>query len=119
MSKRSSEACRHSHAPRPLALSPDETVERGAALLRAMGDPARLRLLERLAMGGAHCVSELAEAAGSGMSTVSQRLRLLHDRSLVTRRREGKHIYYELADDHVAALVRAALDHAAEPTGET
>jgi ArsR family transcriptional regulator len=33
----------------------------------------------------------------------------------VKRRREGKHIYYSLADDHVRELIRAALDHAGEP----
>lgn len=106
--------CEHEHGARPLTLSSDGVLERGAAMLRAMGDPSRLRLLERLSAGGAHCVSELADAAGVGMSTVSQRLRLLRDAHLVRRRREGKHVYYELADDHVGELVRAALDHAAE-----
>ncbi|MBX3273304.1 MAG: helix-turn-helix transcriptional regulator [Sandaracinaceae bacterium] len=109
--------CGHDHAPRAVALSDDATLERAAAILGAMGDPARLRLLERLAKGGEHCVSELAEAAGAGMSTVSQRLRVLHERHLVIRRREGKHVHYELADDHVAELVLAALDHAAEQRG--
>jgi DNA-binding transcriptional ArsR family regulator len=59
-------------------------------------------------------VSELAEAAGVGLSTVSQQLRLLRSAYLVTRRRSGKHVFYPLADKHVADLIHAALDHAAE-----
>jgi ArsR family transcriptional regulator len=40
---------------------------------------------------------------------------VLHAERIVKRRREGKHIYYSLADDHVRELIRAALDHAGEP----
>jgi ArsR family transcriptional regulator len=107
--------CLHEHPLRdPAALADVDIVTRGAAIFRAMGDPERLRLLERLAVGGEHCVSELAALSEVGMSTVSQRLRLLRTERLVARRREGKHVYYALADDHVAALIRAALEHAAE-----
>jgi DNA-binding transcriptional ArsR family regulator len=102
------------HHVRSVRLSSPKVVERAAALLKAVGDPGRLSLLERLARGGEHCVSELAEASGEGMSTVSQRLRLLRGEQLVTRRREGKHIYYALADDHVRELILAALEHATE-----
>lgn len=107
--------CNSEHPPRATtALSEMEVVKRAASLFRAMGDPARLRLLERLAAHGEQCVSELAEASGDGMSTVSQRLRLLRNENLVSRRREGKHIHYALVDEHVRALIEAALEHAAE-----
>lgn len=96
-----------------MRLSSERTIERAAALLKAVGDPGRLRLLERLAHAE-HCVSELAEASGEGLSTVSQRLRLLRAEDLVTRRREGKHIYYALTDAHVRELIFAALTHAEE-----
>jgi DNA-binding transcriptional ArsR family regulator len=46
------------------------------------------------------------------MSTLSQQLRVLFAEHIVDRRRDGKHMYYRLADTHVEALVRAALDHA-------
>ena len=75
---------------------------------------SRLKLLARLAYGE-WCVTELAEAAGVGLSTVSQQLRLLRAERLVWRRREGKHIYYGLADTHVLDLVQSALAHASEP----
>ncbi len=109
--------CEHDH-PAPLSVAPAAVVERAAALLKAVGDPGRLRLLERLALGGEQCVSELAASFGEGMSTVSQRLRLLRAEQLVTRRRDGKHVYYALSDLHVRELIFAALDHAAEQTGD-
>lgn len=95
----------------------DEAFERAAGLFRAVGDIARLKLLERLA-DGEWCVTELAEAAGTGLSTVSQQLRLLRAERIVRRRREGKHIYYSLADRHMSELVRSALEHAAEQAGD-
>lgn len=103
----------HTHPPRPATPIPDATFERAAAIFRAAGDVSRLRLLERLSHGD-WCVSELAEAAQVGMSTVSQQLRLLRSERLVTRRRAGKHIYYRLADAHIMELLRGALEHAKE-----
>jgi ArsR family transcriptional regulator, lead/cadmium/zinc/bismuth-responsive transcriptional repressor len=102
----------HDRAPPEQASSPI-VVERAAALFRALGDSARLSLLERLA-GGEYCVTELAEATGEGLSTISQRLRTLRSERLLRRRRVGKHVYYTLADDHVVALIQSALAHAAE-----
>ncbi len=90
-----------------------EVLERAAAIFRAAGDPGRLHILHCL-MHGEHCVSDLAGELGDGMSTISQRLKILRAERLVARRREGKHIFYALADDHVAGLVRAAIEHADE-----
>jgi DNA-binding transcriptional ArsR family regulator len=104
--------CVHDH--RVIELPPAPAVEATARLFRALGDPGRLSVLLCLRDGEA-CVSELAEALGDGLSTVSQRLRLLHADGLVSRRREGKHIYYGLADAHVADLVGTSLAHALEP----
>jgi DNA-binding transcriptional ArsR family regulator len=82
-------------------------------MFRALGDPERLRLLVRLAEGEA-CVSELAEDENEKITTVSARLRTLYTVRLVKRRREAKHVFYSLADDHVLPLIRNAIDHAAE-----
>lgn len=102
-------------AERPQLLEvSDSAFERAAALFRAAGDIARLRLLHRLDAGEC-CVTELADASETKISTLSQQLRVLHAERIVKRRREGKHIYYSLADDHVRELIRAALDHASEP----
>ena len=93
---------------------PDQAFSRAAALFRAAGDEHRLRLIELLGRGE-QCVTELAEAVGAKMSTLSQQLRLLRNERIVTHRREGKHVFYSLADEHVRELVGAALEHASEP----
>ncbi|MBL8227940.1 MAG: winged helix-turn-helix transcriptional regulator [Bryobacterales bacterium] len=90
-----------------------EAIDRAARLFRAVGDPARLRLLAYLSSGEA-CVSEIAQATSEQISTVSQRLRVLRSENLVARRRSGKHINYTLADRHIAELVGNALEHVAE-----
>ena len=56
---------------------------------------------------GSACVSELATE--DQLSTVSQRLKTLRTENLVTRHRDGKHLIYELADDHVMVMIENAL----------
>lgn len=99
-------------APLPSTFT-RQAFQRAAAIFRALGDAERLRLLEKLAQREV-CVTELAEASGARMPTVSQRLRVLRAEGLVVQRRDGKHIYYALADQHVEELVRNALQHASE-----
>ena len=102
------------HARRArLSTVSDDELERAAAIFRAAGDLSRLKLLYRLC-DGEWCVTELADAAGVGLSTVSQQLRLLRAERIVARRRAGKHIFYSLADAHVSALIHSAIEHAAE-----
>lgn len=91
----------------------DRQVEDAAGMFAALADPARLRLLLVLARGAAS-VSDLAAAQAEKVSTVSARLQVLHAARLVSRTRQGKSILYQLADDHVLALVDSAVDHACE-----
>jgi ArsR family transcriptional regulator len=100
----------HARARAPLSA---EVLERAAAFFRAIGDAERLRMLVELAASEV-CVSDLAATLGESLSTVSQRLRVLRSEGLVRRRREGKHVYYALADAHVRDLVETALAHAGE-----
>ena len=93
-------------APRSQAV-----IDRAAGMLRAGGDPARLRILELL-LSGERQVSEISELTASEMSTTSQRLRILLGEELVARRREGRDIFYRLADGHVKTLIRNVIDHA-------
>lgn len=90
-----------------------DALEQASRLFKAIGDVSRLRLLALLAQGEA-CVTELAEAEGENISTISQRLRVLRGENLVRRKRRGKHINYVLADQHVMDLVFNALAHATE-----
>ena len=104
----------HSHARPPRAPAVSElALERASRLFRAIGDVPRLRLLAVLARGEA-CVSDLAEAQGEHLSTVSQRLRVLRAEDIVVRRRDGKHINYSLTDQHVVEMISNALAHASE-----
>jgi DNA-binding transcriptional ArsR family regulator len=109
----------HSHAhdlpiarARARTLDP-EVLDAAARFFRAAGDPARLRILLEL-RAGELCVSELAAQSADELSTVSQRLRVLHVEGLLRKRRDGKHILYRLADGHVQALVESAVSHAEE-----
>jgi len=98
--------------PKRLAL--DATaLEQASRLFKSIGEVPRLRLLTLLAQGEI-CVTELAEAEGETISTISQRLRVLRNENIVQRRRRGKHINYVLADQHIIDLVFNALAHAGE-----
>ena len=98
------------HDGTPAARYDDETVELAASLFRALGDVSRLRTMELL-VDRELCVSEIATASGELISTVSHRMRLLRSEGLVSRRRDGRHIYYALRDRHVYDLVLNALEH--------
>lgn len=102
----------HRSSERRIPTSP-AVIARAAAMLSAAGDPARLRLLDLLA-AGERCVSEIAADSGDAMPTVSQRLQLLRRDGLLRSRREGKHVFYSLADGHVLQLIDNILRHAAE-----
>ena len=91
----------------------DASLDRAARLFRAIGEPARLRILSRLSQGEM-CVTELAALEKESVSTISQRLRVLRSEYLIVRRRRGKHINYGLADQHVMDLLFNALAHATE-----
>jgi ArsR family transcriptional regulator len=92
-----------------------ESLERAASIFRALGEPGRLRILLLLSRKDM-CVTELAHALGDNVSTVSQRLKLLRGERLARSRRDGKHIFYALADQHIAGLVANAFEHANEPS---
>jgi ArsR family transcriptional regulator len=90
-----------------------KALEQTSRLFKAISEVPRLRLLTLLAQGEI-CVTELAEAEGETISTISQRLRVLRNENIVQRRRRGKHINYVLADQHIMDLVFNALAHAGE-----
>jgi ArsR family transcriptional regulator len=93
---------------------PDRTVERLNRLFSALADPTRIRILNALMVTKELCVCDLAVIADLSVSAVSHQLRLLRDRDLVSARRDGRMVYYSLADDHVSTLMHAGVDHANE-----
>jgi DNA-binding transcriptional ArsR family regulator len=116
-SKVTKESCNIEDHPLRLKQTIEEKdklyLERAAGLFRALGDEARLRLLSYISLQEA-CVTEIAREANEGVSTISQRLKLLRMEGLVKRRREGKHLYYSLADNHILILIQNALEHVKE-----
>jgi DNA-binding transcriptional ArsR family regulator len=86
--------------PHPL---PDELVELIARRFRAIAEPMRIKLLDRLRDGEA-TVGELTEAAGASQQNVSKHLSLLAEAGVVARRKDGTHVYYRIADEGVFRL---------------
>lgn len=89
-------------APRPARgaagrLS-EEAVESIAAMLRVLADPTRIRLIETLNARGRATVSALAACLPLTQQNVSHQLGVLHQAGIVSRRREGIWVHYELVD---------------------
>ncbi len=86
--------------PRPV---PDELVELIARRFRAIGEPMRIKLLDRLRDGEA-TVNELSEAIGASQQNVSKHLALLAEVGIVGRRKDGNRVFYRIADEGVFKL---------------
>jgi len=82
---------------------PDPLVVRIAERFRILGEPMRIRLLDRLRDGEAS-VHELTVALGATQQNVSKHLGLLHAAGVVSRRREGTRVLYTIADESVFDL---------------
>jgi DNA-binding transcriptional ArsR family regulator len=95
---------------RERALGPDGLTSL-AQLFRLLGDPTRVRLLYALLEVGEMCVSDLAAAVDAQESTVSQALRLLRASGAVVGRRDGRLVFYRLADAHVRMLLDLSREH--------
>jgi DNA-binding transcriptional ArsR family regulator len=93
---------------------PEKTLDRLSRLFSALSDPTRLKILNALSVTEELCVCDLAVLAELSVSAVSHQLRLLRDRDLVHARRDGRMVFYSLADDHVAILLGTGVEHANE-----
>ncbi|HID76953.1 MAG TPA: ArsR family transcriptional regulator [Planctomycetaceae bacterium] len=70
--------------------------EARAGIIKALGHPARLLIVDELSTAGERCVCELAEMIGSDMSTVSRHLAVLKGAGLVEREKRGQMVFYRL-----------------------
>jgi ArsR family transcriptional regulator, nickel/cobalt-responsive transcriptional repressor len=93
-----------------LAYVDAETALSVAETMQALSAPSRVRILSRLG-AGACSVNELALEVGMSQPAVSQQLRVLRYLGLVVGTRDGRHVVYELHDDHVRALLAEAISH--------
>ncbi|HUY51322.1 MAG TPA: metalloregulator ArsR/SmtB family transcription factor [Streptosporangiaceae bacterium] len=94
----------------PTARIDEQTAAAVATTMQALAAPSRLRILGRLRQGPA-AVTELATTVGMEQSAVSHQLRVLRHLGLVTGRRTGRTVVYELFDNHVAMLLDEAVYH--------
>ena len=97
------------NAPHPQYLD-DPTAEQLASLFSSLSDPTRLRIIAVLAQGEIN-VGELVGQIGLSKSAISHQLRGLKDKRLVRSRKEGRHVFVSLDDEHIADLFARGLDH--------
>lgn len=92
-----------------------EDADRTARTLKALADPARLRLLSIIAAheGGEACVCDLTEPVGLSQPTVSHHLKVLTEAGFVTREKRGVWAYYTVVPTAVASLTRHLGTHLA------
>ena len=84
-----------------------------AELFRIFGDSTRIKILYVL-FEAEMCVCDIAELLHMTQSAISHQLRVLKQSKLVKFRREGKTIYYSLADDHVRTIIGMGMEHLCE-----
>ena len=95
-------------------MMPEETeLYDLAELFKVFGDSTRMRILFVL-FEAEVCVCDLAEALNMTQSAISHQLRILKQNKLVKSRREGKSVFYSLADDHVRTIVDQGREHIEE-----
>ena len=95
-------------------IPPREIMEYIADLFKGFADPTRVHILSLLMAEGELCVTDIAEKVALSQSAISHQLRILKQMDLIKFRREGKNIWYSLADDHVKTIIHQGLDHIAE-----
>ncbi len=85
-----------------------------AELFKVFGDSTRIRILYLLLESREMCVCGIAEALEMTVSAVSHQLRVLKSANLVRFRRDGKTMFYSLADNHVCSILAQGMEHLGE-----
>ena len=94
-------------------MPPEEIVYDLADLFKVFSDMTRIRILYALSCSEL-CVYDIAAVVGMSQSAISHQLRVLKQAKLVKYRREGKTIYYSLADKHIHTILNQGLEHVQE-----
>ena len=81
-----------------------------AELFSALGDTSRIRIIALLSEAEMN-VGELADLVGLSQSAVSHHLRHLRQMRLVRTRKDGRHVYYHLDDEHIKDIFKCGLEH--------
>lgn len=94
-------------------LPPDEILYDLAEFYKVFADSTRIKILYAL-LKEELCVQDISELLGVSQSAVSHQLRMLKQMKLVKFRRDGKAIYYTLADEHIELIINQGLEHISE-----
>lgn len=94
-------------------MQSDEIIIDLADLFKIFSDSTRLKILIALTEGE-KCVTDIGEELEMSATAISHQLRILKQSHLVKYRRDGKQIYYSLADDHVEKIIDCGIDHIEE-----
>ena len=89
-------------------------VEGLSSVFKVLGDETRARIIYALAQADRLCVCDIAQIVGLSLPAVSHHLRVLRELNMARATKEGKMVFYSLADDHVAALIKQGAEHASE-----
>ena len=84
-----------------------------AELFKVFGDTTRIKILYVL-FESEMCVCDIAQLLGMTQSAISHQLRILKQSRLIKFRREGKTVFYSLADDHVRRIIAQGMEHIEE-----
>ena len=88
----------------------DQTLANLADFFKVFGDMTRVKILYVL-FQSEMCVCDLAEVLGMSQSAISHQLRVLKQMKLVVNRRDGKTVYYSLADGHIETIMNQGMEH--------
>ena len=91
----------------------DDVLYDLAELFKVFGDSTRIKILYVLSEAEM-CVCDIAQVLNMTQSAISHQLKILKQSKLVKNRREGKAVFYSLADGHVKTIMRQGLDHIEE-----
>lgn len=95
-------------------IIPETQIFKLAELFKVFGDSTRIRILYELFEFPELSVTELAERISMTVSAVSHQLRTLRTSNLIRSRREGKTVFYSLADEHVKTILSMGIEHIEE-----
>lgn len=101
----------HGHGPLPGQLIGLDDAQLLAERFKLLADPSRLRMIDALVEAGEMCVSDLAGLVDVSESATSHQLRQLRLAGLVRARRQGREVFYRVADTHVRLLLDVAVEH--------
>lgn len=91
----------------------DELMTDLAGLFKMFSDPTRVKILNIL-LDGEKCVGDVAAQMSMSAAAVSHHLRMLRQGNLVIDHRQGKEVFYSLADDHVVSILSLGMEHVTE-----